>query len=124
MKIVVFLPVTFLARNPVERFLPEVILSFSLCILSRCRQHLEKKHRNRPPPVILHQNQQLNNKSDAANKHCDLKDGGVRVQEVAPETTSHPMHHMHNGSASSGFVDEMEHDILRYGQTSFHGKQQ
>ena len=88
----------------------------------RCRQHLEKKHRRqRPAPVILHQNQQLNNQSDAA-KNRDLKEGGVRVQEVATETTSHPMHHMHNGSASSGFVDEMEHDMLKYGQASFQGE--
>lgn len=29
----------------------------------------------------------------------------------------------HNGSASSGFVDEMENDMLKYGQTSFNGEE-
>ena len=84
---------------------------------ARCRQHLEKKHRRRPAPVILHQNQRLNNQSDTSKTPHDLKDGGVRVQEIAPETTSHPIH-LHNGSASSGFVEEMEH----YAQTSFNGE--
>ena len=82
----------------------------------RCRQHLEKKHRRRPPPVILHQNQRLNNQSDtsAIKPLHDLKGGGVRVQEIHPETTPH----QHNGSASSGFVEELEH----YAHTSFNGE--
>lgn len=84
--------------------------------LIRCRQHIDRRQRRRkPPPTILHQNQQLNNQSDNAQS---LKDGGVRLQEVPMEMTCHPLH---NGSASSGFVDEMENDMLKYGRTSFNG---
>ena len=108
----------------ITRSHPYLFLSLppSLPPSCRCRQHLERERkRNKPPPTILHQNQRLNNQADNSPQH-DLKNGGVRVQEVATETTSHPMQHLHNGSASSGFVEEMEHDMmLKYGQTSFNG---
>ena len=94
----------------------------------RCRQQIDTHKRRRPLPTILHQNQRLNNQPDQLNSldHKKGGGGGVKVEEVAKEMTTtspHPLMHVHNGngSVSSGFVEELEHDIMRYAQQPYNG---